>query len=48
MNKVLNLELMAHPANWVVLTLMFLLASFGLRFITNAAKLPDQDNPTAA
>ena len=33
----LNVELMRHPANWVVVTLMVILASMMLSFLTKAA-----------
>jgi hypothetical protein len=46
MDKVVNFELMAHPANWVVVTLMFLLASFGIRFVMQAAQV-SSDTATA-
>lgn len=39
MDKVINVELMRHPANWLVVTLMFLLGSFALRFLMNASNL---------
>lgn len=39
MDKVLNLELMRHPANWIVVTLMFLFASLAIRFVMSAASL---------
>jgi hypothetical protein len=30
----LNLELMSHPANWLVITLMVLIGGFALALIT--------------
>lgn len=47
MNKIINVELMSHPANWVVVTLMFLLGSFAIRFVTQAAQV-SSDNPVTA
>lgn len=33
----LNVELMRHPANWIVVTLMCVLASMMLSFITKSS-----------
>jgi hypothetical protein len=45
MDKVINVELMRHPANWFVVTLMFILASFAIRFVMQASAI---SGPTTA